>query len=118
MIHGYEGAAAQRIGMALLTLLVGLGGCAQKEPTTAVLQAAQASDLAMISVPVDGMSCSACAASVKKTLVAIDGVASAEIDLGGRAARIRYDPQKVSAERLVAAVKELGYRTGAPTRVE
>lgn len=100
----------------LLVLLIALGGCSAKEPTEPAI--AEATHLTEISIPIDGMSCSSCAARVKKTLTSMDGVASAEVDLGARAARIRYIPQKVSPERLVAAVNELGYRAGTPTGAE
>lgn len=102
--------------LGLLVLLLGLGSCSSKEPAEGAV--AQASNLAVISIPIDGMSCSSCAARVKKTLTSIDGVASAEVDLGARAARIRYVPQTVSPERLVAAINKLGYRAGTPTEAE
>lgn len=60
-------------------------------------------------IAVEGMSCAACAARVKKTLAAVDGVAEAHVDLGERRATVRFVPSKVSVERLVSAVKDLGY---------
>ncbi|MGE0622892.1 MAG: heavy-metal-associated domain-containing protein [Pseudomonadales bacterium] len=65
-------------------------------------------------IPVEGMSCVVCAASVKNALQSIDGVQEAEIDLERREARVRYVEGKVSPEQLVAAINQLGYKAGAP----
>lgn len=65
-------------------------------------------------IPVEGVSCVVCAASVKKGLQSIDGVQEAEISLERREARVRYFESKVSPERLVAAVNQLGYKAGTP----
>ncbi len=67
-----------------------------------------------VRIPVQGMSCVVCAASVKKALQAIDGVQEADIDLERREARVRYGEGKVSPERLVAAINQLGYKAGTP----
>lgn len=65
-------------------------------------------------IPVEGMSCVSCAATVKKTLQKIGGVAEVEVSLEHRTARIRYVDGKVSPDQLVAAINGLGYRAGAP----
>jgi Cu+-exporting ATPase len=67
-----------------------------------------------VTIPIEGMSCSACAARVKRALKAIDGVVEAEINLEHRNARVRYVEGKVSPERLVAAINQLGYKAGTP----
>lgn len=67
-----------------------------------------------IAIPVEGMSCAACAASVKKALTAIDGVGSVEVDLVARQVRVRYVGEEVTPRRLAAAIDELGYRASLP----
>jgi len=69
-------------------------------------------------IPVEGMACVACAASVKRALKAIDGVATVEVSLERRSAQVTYMPAKVTPERLVAAITRLGYRAGVPRKVE
>lgn len=71
----------------------------------------------IVVMPVEGMSCVACAARVKKGLKEIDGVADVEVNLAERNARVRFAPSKLSPNRLVAAVNGLGYRAGAPREV-
>lgn len=71
----------------------------------------------MVTIPVEGMSCLACTAGVKRALKAINGVIEVEISLGDRVARVEYVEGKVSPEQLASAINRLGYRAGPP-RVE
>lgn len=73
--------------------------------------------LKTLKIPVEGMACVACAANVKKTLTAIDGVTEVEVNLGERNARVSFDPNRVAPERLVAAINALGYSAGIPVSV-
>lgn len=68
-------------------------------------------------IPVEGMSCVACAASVKKALTSLGGVSKVEVNLAERNARVRFDSTRVSPDRLVAAINGLGYRAGVPAEV-
>jgi copper chaperone CopZ len=68
-------------------------------------------------IPVEGMSCVACAASVKKALTSLGGVSKVEVNLAERNARVRFDSTRVSPDRLVAAIDGLGYHAGAPAEV-
>lgn len=67
-----------------------------------------------IILPIEGMSCVACVARVKKELSAMPGVSAVNVDLVKRNARIRFDPKRVSAPQIVAAVNKLGYKAGEP----
>ncbi|HXG72584.1 MAG TPA: heavy-metal-associated domain-containing protein [Gemmatimonadaceae bacterium] len=76
---------------------------------------APASDtMQTVRIPVEGMSCVACAARVKKTLKAIAGVDEVEVHLGERNARVRFDSRRLAPAHLVAAITELGYSAGTP----
>ena len=72
----------------------------------------------VVTIPVEGMSCVSCAATVKKAMQKIDGVTEVEVSLEHRAARVRYIDGKVSPDQLVAAVNHLGYRAGTPQAEE
>jgi len=65
-------------------------------------------------IPVEGMSCSVCASRVKKTLKAMPGVSEAVVNLERHEAEVRYQPDKISPEKLAKAVDELGYKAGSP----
>ena len=104
-------------GVLLLTVVVGVGlsvrgrqGHAQ--PPTSQLQTR------FVTIPVEGMVCLACTAKVKTTLKSINGVASVEVNLAGRVARVEYLEGKVSPEQLVSAINRLGYRAGPPRAEE
>jgi len=59
-----------------------------------------------IRLSIAGMSCAGCVASVEKSLQQVDGVAEAIVNLGERTAIVSGE---VSADTLVAAVKQAGY---------
>ena len=85
----------------------------------AEVQAALAgSELQVAVIPVEGMTCAACAARVKRTLQDIEGVVSAEVSLSERNAKVRYVDKELSSENLVAAINALGYKARAPVSAE
>lgn len=73
-----------------------------------------AGDVQTVRIPVEGMSCVACAARIKKTLTTVDGVKAVEVHLGERNARVEFDARRVTPERLAATIKDLGYSAGTP----
>ncbi len=101
-----------------LRLHVILMGVALATPTLTLAEqppAAQAQAvLKTVSIPIKGMACSACAARVTKTLAAIEGVKSAEVNQAKGSARVTYEPAKVSPEQLRAAVNKFGFQAGEP----
>lgn len=78
---------------------------------------ATAATVQTVLIPVEGMSCVACAARVRKTLADTAGVEEVEVHLGERNARVRFDSSRVTADRLVGLIKELGYSAGTPAAV-
>lgn len=75
----------------------------------------QQSSMKTVVIQVEGMSCVACAARVKKTLTSIAGVGDVQVSLAERNARVRFDPSRLAPDRLVAAINGLGYNAGTPT---
>lgn len=65
-------------------------------------------------MPIEGMSCGSCAAKIKKTLTAIDGVGDVEVNLVERNARIQFAPAKLAPDRLVAAINGIGFTASPP----
>lgn len=108
------GALAQALIVAGAAFVFGLGACTEQK----ALPGGQAAGVKVVAVPIEGMSCSACAARVKKTLSSIDGVIGVEVDLAGRQARVRFDPSRLAADRFVTAVNGLGYRAGVPAEAK
>jgi copper chaperone CopZ len=75
----------------------------------------QNADLTIVEIPVEGMTCAACAARVKRALTSMEGVSAAEVSLADRRARVRFDPKEISPEQLVSAIASAGYTAGAAT---
>jgi copper chaperone CopZ len=75
-------------------------------------------DAKTIVIPVEGMVCYACAATVKKSIKSIAGVIDVEVSLEKRTAKVTYAANKVSAERIAAAIDQAGYKAGLPRGAE
>jgi copper chaperone CopZ len=61
---------------------------------------------------VEGMTCGNCKRHVEEALREVDGVASAEVDLGAKSARVDAS-DSVSEDSLKGAVEEAGYTVTA-----
>ena len=76
------------------------------------------SDLKTVVIPVERMECVVCAATIKRTVKSLDGVSRVEVSLEKRTAQVTYAPDKLSPDRIVAAIDKLGYKAGSPRGVE
>ncbi len=65
-----------------------------------------------VTIPVSGMTCGGCVASVRRVLSAEPGVAEAEVSLQPGEARVRYDPAATTPRALRAAIEAAGYTAG------
>ncbi|HEU4990651.1 MAG TPA: heavy metal translocating P-type ATPase [Gemmatimonadaceae bacterium] len=77
--------------------------------TTAEVQGAE-----RVVIPVTGMTCAACQARVQRTLARTPGVADATVNLMLNNATVSFDPKAISADQLVAAIRESGYGAELP----
>jgi Cu+-exporting ATPase len=62
-----------------------------------------------VSLKVQGMTCSACAARVEKAVRALPGVASAAVNFAVERLTADYDPGRTGPRQIIAAVREAGY---------
>jgi len=62
-----------------------------------------------ITLPILGMTCANCVATVEKSLAKTDGVQNASVNLSSERAAVRFDPQKTNVIDLIAQVKSSGY---------
>lgn len=60
-------------------------------------------------IPVIGMACSACSATIEKKLNSLDGINSASVSLAGRSALVDYDPDKISLQEMKSQINAIGY---------
>lgn len=59
---------------------------------------------------VEGMTCGGCVVGVRKVLTRLAGVTKAEVSYEHSRAVVTYDPQKVTVEQMIEAIKTLGYK--------
>ncbi|MFH1538616.1 MAG: heavy metal translocating P-type ATPase, partial [bacterium] len=66
-----------------------------------------------IEIPVEGMSCAACAARIEKTLASTAGVESAAVNFASSRATVSYDTSAVTPASLFSTIESLGYKVPA-----
>ena len=67
-----------------------------------------------ITLPVDGMTCAACQATVQRALTRAPGVTNAAVNLMTNEATVHYDPASTDPARLVSAINDTGYVSRLP----
>ncbi len=68
-----------------------------------------------IVLPIEGMSCASCAATVQEALGAATGVASAAVNYATAKAAVDYDDAQTSVAKLIRHVRDAGYNAGKAT---
>ncbi|MBX6422912.1 heavy metal translocating P-type ATPase [Thermosulfurimonas sp. F29] len=58
---------------------------------------------------ISGMSCAACAARIEKILSRLPGVFEASVNFAAARARVVYDPERISPQKMVEAIGKEGY---------
>jgi P-type Cu+ transporter len=66
-----------------------------------------------IDIPISGMSCASCAASIERGLAALPGVREARVNFASSRAAVDFDPKRVRPADIVAAVRKSGYDVAA-----
>ncbi len=67
-----------------------------------------------VTIPVEGMTCAACQASVQRALNATEGVHQASVNLMLHEATVDYDPRVTKPQQLVDAIAAVGYDARLP----
>ena len=60
-------------------------------------------------LPITGMTCANCVATVERTLLKTEGVEEASVNYASERASVRFDPAVTSVEEMAAAVERAGY---------
>lgn len=66
------------------------------------------------SMNVLGMHCASCASVIKRSLQKLEGVESCEVNYGAEKAKVSYDPEKITVEKMNKEIDKLGYTLAAP----
>lgn len=67
-----------------------------------------------VSLNIDGMSCTACASSIERKLISLDGVEHATVNFASEKANIEYDAENIDLQTMIKAIKDLGYDAKLP----
>jgi copper chaperone len=67
---------------------------------------------------IEGMSCDACANTIKNLIEKQPGVRIATVSFDERLARVLYDPHVVLEDRLIEAIQKPGFRVVAREAVD
>lgn len=100
--------------LAALFAVIVLLSCPGKSSGEAGLESDPDERTVTVSIPVEGMSCGSCVASVTRAVKALDGVRDVKVDLVPGRARVEYAEGEATPEAIAAAISELGYKTGTP----
>src|SRR5467141_4016122 len=68
-----------------------------------------------IILPIEGMTCASCAATVQEALAGATGVTSAGVNFATNKAAIEYDAAQTNVGQLIKTVREAGYNAGKAT---
>lgn len=63
-----------------------------------------------LTLPILGMTCANCVATVERNLKKVEGVESANVNLSSERAAVSYDPQKANLGDFIARVERAGYQ--------
>ncbi|WP_040664624.1 heavy-metal-associated domain-containing protein [Nafulsella turpanensis] len=73
-----------------------------------------AQNLTKTTIPIEGMSCNACVASIKKELKSLDALEGVEVSLQHRNATVFYEEGTITPQQIQDAIKRIGYKAGEP----
>src|SRR5258708_12820621 len=65
-----------------------------------------------IILPIEGMSCASCAATVQEALSVVPGVTTAAVNYATGKAAVDYDDSQIGVGQLIRSVREAGYDCG------
>jgi len=96
----------------LLLMFMILSGCAENSNKSKQTDINQADNVS-VEVSIEGMSCMACVAKVKKTLSDLSGINEVKVSLENKSATIQYNPDNISLDKIKQSINEIGYKAGA-----
>jgi Cu+-exporting ATPase len=62
-----------------------------------------------LALPITGMTCANCVATVERNLLKLDGIKQADVNLASERAIVSYEPQTVDAKAMVERIRKSGY---------
>ncbi len=63
-----------------------------------------------VAIPIEGMTCAACAKSIEKAVGKLQGVESTAVNFATEKATVKYDPKQVRLSEIKQAISKAGYK--------
>jgi len=63
-----------------------------------------------VTIPIEGMTCAACAARIEKVVGKLGGVVNSSVNLATEKATVTYDPQKIKLSAIKDKIEKIGYK--------
>lgn len=108
------------LSVTILFSAVLIAGCGKKSDVPAAKTTKNLQDAStatkLVTLDVQGMTCSGCEYNVKSALKKVDGVKEVDASSKNAVAIVRYDPKLANVEEMVAAVNQSGYKASAPAQ--
>ena len=92
--------------------LVASASAASAPPVASIASVPESS---VVTLRITGMTCGGCVLGVRKVLTKLDGVTKAVVSYENGTAVVTFDPSKTNAERMIAAIRTLGYKAVVAT---
>src|SRR5512140_2553223 len=67
------------------------------------------SDTKQLTLPITGMTCANCVATIERNLKKLDGVSTAVVNLSSERATVEFDPVKLVLDDIIHKVERAGY---------
>lgn len=77
----------------------------------------QVSRAIRLSVPIEGMSCAACASRIQRRLAKGEGILEAVVNFGTERAWVSLDPRRAGADSVIGLIRDAGYDARTETLV-
>ncbi len=72
-------------------------------------QAREEEQTKKVQIPIEGMSCAACAAAVERGIQKLEGISTVHVNLATKRATVQYDPGQVKIAQIKDAISKAGY---------
>lgn len=102
----------------IFIFIISLESCSSAEEDKQANSEQALSTLTKTTIPIEGMTCNACVASIKKELKSLDATERVEVSLEQRNATVFYEEGTISPQQIQQAINAIGYKAGEPVTEE
>ncbi len=105
----FEGPSLSRLEQAVRDAGYGVGAAPQTQNLVQLGAPVAQGRIEDLDFTIHGMTCAGCVNTIEKRVLAVDGVASCDVNLATGTARVRFDPAKTTPAEVASAIEAAGY---------